>query len=454
MRAGLARGSRSALVELISLAIPLLLVINLPGGAESRARLLTHINRWHKVACIPENLKDTDHYICDYEGHVLCLPGWSDEMNACTTPLCQPQCSQNGNCSRPNTCECEVGWAGADCSKCVCLPGCVNGDCNLPFECLCRDGWEGMLCNKPTCKEGCDHGTCSMPGECICNPGWSGENCDVCTTLPGCSPENGYCNKPMQCRCKPGYTGQFCKEPICREGCSEVNGWCEKPGECWCRVGWDGPTCTDCVKYPGCVNGGCEEPWECNCANGWGGMHCNQPHNTTNFPYPTSANNLRASPRGAQESTAGITSIRSGGLRLSTTNLTKPTPHTARVTLPGARSFTGTNTSAQYRDPFDQLISGGPTLVPGSPDPILSQADGLENDLLFGGHHFDENIVQGRAIHVHHEGDILTPHSPVQLSDDGAGVEDPISGGFNTLNGVPNVNGIDGLQPVPQIAKR
>ena len=41
--------------------------------------------------------------------------------------------------------------------------------------------------------------------------------------------------------------------------------------------------------------------------------------------------------------------------------------------------------------------SGGPTLVPGSPDPILSQADGLENDLLFGGHHFDENIVQGRS---------------------------------------------------------
>jgi len=302
MRASLARSSRSALVELISLAIPLLVVINLPGGAESRARLLTHINRWHKVACIPENLKDTDHYICDYEGHVLCLPGWSDEMNACTTPLCQPQCSQNGNCSRPNTCECEVGWAGADCSKCVCLPGCVNGDCNLPFECLCRDGWEGMLCNKPTCKEGCDHGTCSMPGECICNPGWSGENCDVCTTLPGCSPENGYCNKPMQCRCKPGYTGQFCKEPICRDGCSEVNGWCEKPGECWCRVGWDGPTCTDCVKYPGCVNGGCEEPWECNCANGWGGMHCNLPHNTTNFPYPTPADNLPF-PRGAQEST-------------------------------------------------------------------------------------------------------------------------------------------------------
>ena len=63
-------------------------------------------------------------------------------------------------------------------------------------------------------------------------------------------------------------------------------------------------------------------------------------------------------------------------------------------------------------------------------------------------------VVIGRAIHVHHEGDILTPHPPVQLSDDGAGVEDPISGGFNTLNGVPNINGIDGLQPVPQIAKR
>ena len=36
-----------------------------------------------------------------------------------------------------------------------------------------------------------------------------------------------------------------------------------------------------------------------------------------------------------------ITSIHSGGLRLSTANLTKPPPHTARVILPGARSFTG-----------------------------------------------------------------------------------------------------------------
>merc|ERR1719192_2879824 len=31
-------------------------------------------------------------------------------------------------------------------------------------------------------------------------------------------------------------------------------------------------------------------------------MHCNQPHNTTNFPYPTSTNNLPF-PQGAQEST-------------------------------------------------------------------------------------------------------------------------------------------------------
>ena len=64
--------------------------------------------------------------------------------------------------------------------------------------------------------------------------------------------------------------------------------------------------------FTGCVNGGCEEPWECNCANGWGGMHCNLPHNTTNFPYPTPADNLPF-PRGAQESTGNSIENQSNG---------------------------------------------------------------------------------------------------------------------------------------------
>ena len=53
-----------------------------------------------------------------------------------------------GNCTGPNVCTCEVGWTGVDCSKCVCLPGCINGGCEKAFECTCEPGWTGMLCDK------------------------------------------------------------------------------------------------------------------------------------------------------------------------------------------------------------------------------------------------------------------------------------------------------------------
>ena len=109
--------------------------------------MLTSINGWYKVACIAENIKAHDHYICDKNGHIMCLPGWTNEKNYCKTPVCDPECI-NGNCTRPNHCECKIGWAGTDCSQCVCLPGCVHGNCETPFECQCEPGWTGMFCDK------------------------------------------------------------------------------------------------------------------------------------------------------------------------------------------------------------------------------------------------------------------------------------------------------------------
>jgi len=257
--------------------------------------MLTPTNAWYKVACIAENIKANDHYICDKKGHILCLPGWQNEKHYCREPICDPACvAGQGNCTRPNHCECGIGWTHSDCSKCVCLPGCVNGYCQTPFECKCEPGWTGMFCDKPICKEGCQHGHCSIPGECICHPGWFGPNCDQCVKLPGCT-YNGFCTKPMECQCKPGWTGHFCHKPICRPGCNETTGFCSKPGECWCRVGWTGPKCETCVPYPGCQNGFCEQPWECKCTGDYVGMLCDklasetttvQYHPTTLPPIP------------------------------------------------------------------------------------------------------------------------------------------------------------------------
>ena len=90
-----------------------------------------------------------DHYICDKHGNVLCLPGWQKEGKFCSEAICSPPCvTGQGNCTKPDVCECEVGWTGQDCSKCVCLPGCIHGFCHKPFECKCEAGWEGMFCDK------------------------------------------------------------------------------------------------------------------------------------------------------------------------------------------------------------------------------------------------------------------------------------------------------------------
>ena len=51
-------------------------------------------------------------YFCDSEGKIHCLPGWTDEHRLCQTPICaiNGQTCVHGNCSKPYTCECEIGW--------------------------------------------------------------------------------------------------------------------------------------------------------------------------------------------------------------------------------------------------------------------------------------------------------------------------------------------------------
>lgn len=104
----------------------------------------------YKVSPSFPNIQESSTYYCDSYGKVRCLPGWTDPYNLCQTPVCtvNNQTCVNGNCSKPFTCDCEVGWMGQFCEKCVPLPGCVNGYCNRSLECKCNEGWEGMICDK------------------------------------------------------------------------------------------------------------------------------------------------------------------------------------------------------------------------------------------------------------------------------------------------------------------
>ena len=51
-------------------------------------------------------------YYCDSRGKIICLPGWTDEASLCSVPICEidGRTCVNGNCSKPYTCDCEIGW--------------------------------------------------------------------------------------------------------------------------------------------------------------------------------------------------------------------------------------------------------------------------------------------------------------------------------------------------------
>ncbi|XP_063976203.1 delta-like protein C [Diachasmimorpha longicaudata] len=235
-----------------------------------------YVPKWKKQACeIPAAQHPNSHYVCDEDGEVKCLPGWTGDL--CDVPLCRKGCDPlQGYCRRPGECHCKFGFHGEHCEKCVELLGCQHGRCNVSFECACDPGWKGLFCSEPICDPDCNpsQGYCERPGECRCRLGWQGTKCKQCAVLPGCV--HGTCQRPLECRCDPGWTGFLCQTPICSHGCSRENGGCRRPGTCRCRVGYTGPNCTECVPYPGCVHGTCRRPWECRCQPGWAGDLCDE----------------------------------------------------------------------------------------------------------------------------------------------------------------------------------
>ena len=63
-----------------------------------------------------------------------------------------------------------------NCSE-ICATVCAHGRCNNN-ECVCESGYRGSRCNERDCPPGCaEHGACNNDGVCECNDGYAGANC-------------------------------------------------------------------------------------------------------------------------------------------------------------------------------------------------------------------------------------------------------------------------------------
>ena len=194
-------------------------------------------------------------------------------------------CFGNGVCIAQDTCQCAVGWLGADCNipSCDGIGPCLHGTCVLPNLCACEGGWLGARCDVPDCSglNDCSgHGTCFEPETCACEGGWLGVRCDVpdCIGVNDCS-GNGICVAQDTCQCAYGWIGAYCAIPTCDGIGSCLHGTCVAPNICACEVGWTGAICDvpDCSGVNDCSGHGvCIEPDTCQCYPGWTGDACDE----------------------------------------------------------------------------------------------------------------------------------------------------------------------------------
>lgn len=137
---------------------------------------------------------------------------WYEKGGECVDVVLRG-CFNNGTCIAPDTCQCEQGWSGNDCSIPLCENECLNnGNCTLPNTCTCALGWTGSDCSVPLCAQECRNGgKCVAPDTCECNT-WPSEWRD--------GREGGgrpVYRKPNGDPQDTGYTGYDCTIPICTQ---------------------------------------------------------------------------------------------------------------------------------------------------------------------------------------------------------------------------------------------
>ncbi|KAK2140342.1 hypothetical protein LSH36_1385g00018, partial [Paralvinella palmiformis] len=133
---------------------------------------------------------------CDYwamREECVLNPDWMAEhcRESCRkcraeVPVCDPDCGLFGICIATNTCSCDIGYSGSDCTlfDCTGVNNCTDhGVCVGPDQCHCDEGSIGVDCSEFSCGgvNDCNkHGRCISPDKCLCYPYWSGDTCTEC----------------------------------------------------------------------------------------------------------------------------------------------------------------------------------------------------------------------------------------------------------------------------------
>ena len=172
------------------------------------------------------------------------------------------------------------------CKDCLCNYPCVHGtvDPSTCNSCSCQDGWSGSDCsvcdtnNRNYCNKhgnlfyNSATGTCNS---CTCDANFKGTKCDQCdfTCQNGGWTSYPTCNT---CNCPAPWTGADCStcnpNVLCNNRGTELAGsQCTK---CECNAPWQGDTCSECsltCNGRGTGNAGCTS---CVCDAPWSGADC------------------------------------------------------------------------------------------------------------------------------------------------------------------------------------
>lgn len=77
-------------------------------------KVALHLNKYvfwfenFKACEAPASQNENSHYVCDDNGDIKCLPGWTGDL--CDVPICRKGCDpQQGYCKRPGECRCKLG---------------------------------------------------------------------------------------------------------------------------------------------------------------------------------------------------------------------------------------------------------------------------------------------------------------------------------------------------------